>query len=191
MQVDNINKKQYKGSWHCLSSITRLYGPSTLFTGMTITVLRDAAFLAAYFFVYEGMKVTLTGSKQQANDTDNKIDSANNNINNFSIIPRIAIPSELAVPLAGGTAGAMAWLTSFPFDCVRAGVQGQDLETMKHHERKTGKAIFEELMQSRGIRGLYRGVSAAVMRAFLVSSTRFSAYEITLWLFRQNQDAIE
>ena len=162
MQVDNINKKQFKGTWHCLSSIARVHGPPTLFTGMMVTVSRDAAYLCTYFYVYEGMKATLTG---------------NHTITNLSI------PTELAVPLAGGTSGAMAWLASFPIDCVRAGVQSQDLA---NKERKTGRQVFHDLMERRGLRSLYRGVSAAVARAFIVSSTRFSAYEVTLWLFRQN-----
>lgn len=161
MQVDNINKNQFKGSWHCLKTITQLYGPATLSTGMIVTMTRDAAFLCSYFYVYEGMKATLTG----------------NAFSNFSI------PAQFAVPLAGGTSGAMAWLTSFPLDCVRAGVQGQNLD---NNARKTGRMVFQELMESRGLRALYRGVSAAVMRAFVVSSTRFSAYEVTLWLFRRN-----
>ena len=161
MQVDNINKNQYKGSWHCMSTIARVHGPTTLSTGMMVTLSRDAAYLCSYFFVYEGMKATLTGNA----------------------ISGLSIPTELAVPLAGGTSGAMAWLTSFPFDCVRAGVQGQSLDNNK---LKTGREVFQELMESRGLRSLYRGVSAAVARAFIVSSTRFSAYEVTLWLFRRN-----
>lgn len=161
MQVDNINKGQFKGSWHCLKMIARTYGPTTLFTGMMVTLKRDAAYLCSYFYVYEGMKATLHGD----------------------VFDNLAMPSHLAVPLAGGTAGAMAWLTSFPLDCVRAGVQGQNLD---NKERKTGRIVFKELMESRGIRSLYRGVSAAVMRAFVVSSARFSAYEITLSFFRRH-----
>ena len=115
MQVDNINQKQFKGSWHCLTTIYKLHGPSTLFTGMVVTTTRDAAFLAAYFYVYEGMKATLTGNA--------------------------TIPAQLAVPLAGGTSGAMAWLTSFPIDCVRAGVQGQNLGV---GERIKALQVFQE-----------------------------------------------
>lgn len=165
MQVDNIHKKQFHGSYQCLTMIARTHGPLTLFTGMTVTTMRDAAFLCAYFYVYEGMKATLTG---------NVFSNSN-----------FTIPAELAVPLAGGTAGAMAWLTSFPFDCVRAGVQGQTLEITNTSARKTGTQVFQELMATRGLRSLYRGVSAAVLRAFIVSSSRFSAYEVTLWCFRR------
>ena len=70
-------------------------------------------------------------------------------------------------------------------DCVRAGVQGQTLELTLVNNRKTGRQVFRELMATRGLRSLYRGVSAAVMRAFIVSSSRFSAYEVTLWLFKR------
>ena len=167
MQVDNINKKQYTGSWHCLTTISKVHGVQTLFTGITTTCFRDVAYLCTYFYVYEGLKATLTGNGFQ-NDY-------------FMIRP------EMAVPLSGGTAGALSWLASFPFDCVRAGVQGQNLETTP---RKTAWLVYRELMESRGLRALYRGVSPTIMRAFIVSSSRFSAYELTLWLLRRSKEPL-
>ena len=160
MQVDNIHKKQFHGSWHCLSTLTRVHGPATLFTGTSVTVMRDAAYLSAYFYVYEGLKATLTG-RGFRNDY-------------YTLRP------EFAVPLAGGTSGAMAWLVSIPFDCVRAGVQSQLLD---NPVRRTGRDVFRELMESRGIRALYRGITPTVTRAFIVSASRFSAYEVALSLF--------
>ncbi|CAB9512442.1 Congested-like trachea protein [Seminavis robusta] len=170
MQMDNVGKKQYHGSWHCLTTISKVHGVHTLFTGLAVTTLRDAAYLCAYFYVYEGLKATLTGNGFQNNY--------------FTVRP------ELAVPLAGGTAGAMAWLCSFPVDCVRAGVQGQNLEinANTNPHRKKGRQVFQELMASRGIRALYRGVAPTIMRAFIVSSSRFSAYEVTIWALRRNRE---
>lgn len=126
-----------------------------------MTTLRDSAYLMTYFYVYEGLKALLTG------------DGLKNEY--------FTIRSEFAVPLSGGTSGALAWWVSFPFDCVRAGVQSQPLDS---NPRKQGRHVFKDLMETTGIRGLYRGVSPTIIRAFIVSSSRFSAYESTLWLVR-------
>ena len=42
--------------------------------------------------------------------------------------------------------------------------------------------IAYEIFQSRGLFGLYAGVTPSVMRAFIVSSSRFAAYEGTIAL---------
>jgi Mitochondrial carrier protein len=36
------------------------------------------------------------------------------------------------------------------------------------------------LLRSRGVSGLYRGAVPSVMRAFIVSGTRFSTYEVVI-----------
>lgn len=76
---------------------------------------------------------------------------------------------------------------SFPLDCVRAGVQGQDLIANSH--RETAWSVLTELLHTRGIRGLYAGVAPSIVRAFLVSGSRFTAYEAALWLLRGGRDA--
>lgn len=40
------------------------------------------------------------------------------------------------------------------------------------------------LLQTKGLTGLYSGVAPSIARAFLVSGSRFSAYEGALWLCR-------
>ena len=45
--------------------------------------------------------------------------------------------------------------------------------------RKLGAIeVLRDLLETKGWRGLYAGVSPSIMRAFLVSASRFSAYEI-------------
>mmetsp|Transcript_34915 Transcript_34915/g.84493 ORF Transcript_34915/g.84493 Transcript_34915/m.84493 type:complete len:164 (-) Transcript_34915:138-629(-) len=86
---------------------------------------------------------------------------------------------QVAVPIAGGLSGAVSWLISFPLDCVRAGVQGQRLPP-QHGARQ----VLISLLRERGVWSLYSGASASVTRAFLVSGSRFSAYEGALWMLR-------
>ena len=42
-------------------------------------------------------------------------------------------------------------------------------------------AVARQLIRTRGVVGLYTGLGASVLRAFLVSGTRFSAYEVAMW----------
>ena len=93
-------------------------------------------------------------------------------------------PPQWVIPVAGGCSGAFAWAVSFPLDCVRAGVQGRSDLLDKGHAVQ----VFRDLIQTKGIRGLYAGIVPSVMRAFIVSGTRFSAYETTLWLLRGGRE---
>lgn len=88
------------------------------------------------------------------------------------------------IPVAGGLSGAIAWFISFPLDCVRAGVQGRrDLMDKGHAVQ-----VFRDLIVTKGVKGLYSGVVPSIVRAFIVSGTRFSAYETTLWFLRGGRD---
>jgi solute carrier family 25 carnitine/acylcarnitine transporter 20/29 len=81
--------------------------------------------------------------------------------------------------MAGGISGALSWFISFPLDCIRVGVQGQSMPPTKG-----AFCVYRDLIMIRGIRGLYAGSQASIIRAFLVSGSRFSAYEGALWLIR-------
>lgn len=151
--MDNVKKKEFHSSFHCVKTLIQRHGPSIVYTGHSVNTLREAAFLGNYFFMYEGLRDFLLHSH--------------------------IVNVQIAVPVAGGCSGALAWMVSFPLDCVRAGVQGQALP-----KSKTAVQVFWHLMETRGFRGLYAGASASVTRAFLVSGSRFSAYEFALFLLR-------
>lgn len=162
MQLDNISQRRFGGSWHCVQSLVRSHGPSVLYTGHAINTLREVTFLGCYFFTYEGLLHGLLihegGSYAHGSH------------------------ASLAIPVAGGLSGALSWFVSFPLDCVRAGVQGRNLEDPQ--QRVRAWRVFANLIQERGVRGLYSGVTPSIARAFLVSASRFSAYEGALWLVR-------
>eukprot|EP00525_Craspedostauros_australis_P001551 CAMPEP_0198133522 /NCGR_PEP_ID=MMETSP1442-20131203/59609_1 /TAXON_ID= /ORGANISM="Craspedostauros australis, Strain CCMP3328" /LENGTH=296 /DNA_ID=CAMNT_0043794643 /DNA_START=120 /DNA_END=1010 /DNA_ORIENTATION=- len=165
MQLDNITKKQFQGSFHCVQSLVKSNGPGILYTGFVINTVREATFLGNYFFVYEGMRRTLS----------------ENNALGFQ-----SSSIKVAVPIAGGLSGAFSWFLSFPLDCVRAVVQGRPVDQPKRGYVE----VVRTLLRERGVRGLYSGASASIARAFLVSGTRFSAYETTLYLIRGGRDGV-
>ena len=175
MQLDNVhnpNKRQFRGSLHCATTLVKQHGFPILYTGHVINTVREGAFMACYFFMYEGLREWFLNSSHSKDRN-----------------------AKIAVPVAGGLAGACAWFFSFPLDCIRAGVQGQSLSTFgtdgRNLQAKQGAVrVFWELLNKKGVLGLYRGVGPSIARAFLVSGSRFSAYEGALWLLRGGRDNI-
>jgi solute carrier family 25 carnitine/acylcarnitine transporter 20/29 len=190
MQLDNIGRQQFRGSWDCVCQLLKqtassvhgsgsgTFSVSVLYTGHVVNTIRECIFLSTYFFVYEGFRqqLILIGSSQSQSSSAGTTAGDHNR--------------QWAIPVAGGLAGAIAWTVSFPLDCVRAGVQGQDLlSSSGAGMRKGAWQVFVDLLRKRGVRGLYSGVAPSLARAFLVSGSRFSAYEGALWLLRGGRDA--
>lgn len=164
MQLDNVTNKRFRGSWHFARTLVKEKGFMALYTGHGVNTVREMAFISTYFFMYEGFRDIFAG---------------------HAAVKGILDP-KLAIPLAGGLSGAIAWTASFPLDCIRAGVQGQDLFVSQRH--KGAANVFFELMATRGFWGLYAGVAPSILRACIVSGTRFSAYEYAVWLLRGGRD---
>lgn len=160
MQVDNISRRQYRNSLQCLTMLLRDNGIKVLYTGLSVNTLREAVFLGSYFCCYEGICE--------------------------SLIQR-SLPLQIAIPTAGGISGAIGWLCSFPLDCIRARIQGQIVLNAGNVQKKTVVAIAESLLKERGFMGLYSGVTPSIIRAFLVSGVRFSAYEFAINLLTGRQ----
>jgi solute carrier family 25 carnitine/acylcarnitine transporter 20/29 len=171
---------RFTSSVHCARTLVSSHGLHILYTGHAINTVREAAFVGAYFFFYEGYKEefrrSLLGLEKLVASGSGKIDNSS-----FS--------TSVAIPLAGGCAGATAWFATFPLDCVRAGVQGQPISSSPSKARlqKLGALeILKRLLETKGFTGLYAGVRPSIIRAFLVSGSRFSAYEGALCLCRQS-----
>lgn len=161
MQMDVQHR--FSGSWNCVLALVQSRGVGVLYTGHGINTVRESVFLFSYFFVYEGLREWIIRYSGQ--------------------------DVKLAVPVAGGFSGACSWFVSFPLDCVRAGVQGGNI--IDHGERLSATNLFIRLMRTKGVKGLYSGVVPSIVRAFLVSGSRFSAYEGALWLLRGGRNNLE
>jgi hypothetical protein len=170
-----------------------------------VNMIRECVFLATYFGVYEGLRGQLLFTARSRHNSNN-----NNRNETVTMTPlsSSSSSSSWAIPVAGGLSGAVAWVISFPLDCIRAGVQGQDLwrivpaassssssttstsTTATTPSPLTARQVYAQLIATRGIAGLYAGVTPSLIRAFLVSGSRFSAYEMALWILRGGRDAI-
>lgn len=92
---------------------------------------------------------------------------------------KVHLPSNVAILLSGGLSGAMGWLISFPLDCIKSNLHGRQLGK---EPQPSAVSVFSSLVRTKGIGGLYSGLVPSLARAFLVSSSRFLAYETTLFL---------
>lgn len=136
--------------------LVRQHGVRVLFIAHGINTLREIVFLSTYFSVYEHSKDRLA----------------------------TLLPAQVAVLISGGVAGATGWFVSFPLDCIKSNKQGRNIEIGWQKSIPSAWAVATTLIRLKGIAGLYAGIIPSIARAFLVSSSRFAAYEGTLWLLQ-------
>ncbi|EDV27772.1 uncharacterized protein TRIADDRAFT_53797 [Trichoplax adhaerens] len=133
----------------------RISGVSTLWRGLGTTLMRDLPFSAFYWAGYENFKKrfnTLTNGKYP-------------NISNFS---------------AGATSGMIVAAATTPFDVVKTHLQVDMGETnSKNGSQKVPSmfAIMNNIRQQYGVRGLYTGVAARVIKVAPASAIMISTYE--------------
>jgi solute carrier family 25 carnitine/acylcarnitine transporter 20/29 len=154
LQLDNISERRFHSSIGCARTLWKDFGPSVFYTGYVTNTFREVIFCSVYFGIYETSKRSLTS---YFGDSDARL--------------------ALFVASSGGTAGVLAWLASFPLDVVKSIIQG---ESLRRQDRKSFWKVVNHRWKTLGFFGFYSGVSPSLMRAFLVSSTRFSAFELAL-----------
>ena len=80
--------------------------------------------------------------------------------------------SSFTVLLAGGLAGVVNWIIALPFDVLKTRIQQSQSSTDTLSLAKT-------LLQTEGIRGLYRGLFPVLLRAFPANAACFYGMEST------------
>ena len=142
---------KYSNSLHASVAITKTEGFQMLYTGHSVNTVREMVFLGTYFGVYGQFKSWLSDG---------------------------ITPLHLSIPVAGGTAGAIGWLVSYPLDCVKSNIQ-QISKASIHTQRLSAWRIARDIVSrsGSGIVGLYAGVHWSLARAFIVSASRFACYE--------------
>ncbi|CAO1621932.1 unnamed protein product [Parajaminaea phylloscopi] len=134
-----------------------LFGRQGLYRGFGITCLRDLGY-GPYFVCYEVFNRLLL-SLHQASPID-----GGDGMTRLSNI-------ELAT--SGALAGVIAWLSTFPIDCVKTPVQASS-DTDATITRAT-----RDTWRQGGYKAFWRGVGPTVLRAIPVNATLFVVYEAT------------
>lgn len=162
VRMQHASGKQYKSSVEAATQLVRSYGPSVLYTGHMVNTWREMFFCTVYFGGYENLKEFLSTQLQQQGSPN----------------------PQLAILLAGGCAGMLGWLTSYPLDVIKNLKQTQTLEGTWLFRGQNSFHLAAQRFRQLGISGFYQGIKPSLIRAFFVSGTRFSAYEFALRMWK-------
>lgn len=154
-------KRLESSAFRFATTLHSTYGWRVFYLGGATNVARECLFNAVFFSTFEHTRFGFADLCEER-----------------------GIRREVAIATAGGLAGAAAWLLSLPLDCVKSGVQGQDLRNGGWDARRGGSRAarigFAEsaraVFQTRGVFGFFSGAAPSVGRSFIVSGSRFVAF---------------
>lgn len=138
---------------------TAISSQSGLFRGWTAMISRDVPFNFIMFGAYETTRFCFAeglswwrGRSVHANE--------------IGTIPQL---------ISGGMGGSCGWAAIFPIDVAKS-----RLQTQPAYSGMSAFVCVRKILGEEGIRALYRGFSAAVMRAFPANAALFLGYEYAL-----------
>ncbi|XP_023224537.1 mitochondrial basic amino acids transporter-like [Centruroides sculpturatus] len=151
----------YSGPFDCLVKMYKTEGTRGVFRGLGCSVLRDSPAFAVYFSSYEYLC--------------RKMETQNG----------ISTPVMLA---AGGTAGILSWMATYPVDLIKSRLQADGM----NGERKY-KGIIDCSLKSyrdEGLKVFTRGLGSTIIRAFPTNAATFT---VVTWIFRlcNSQDSFD
>ncbi|XP_058840127.1 mitochondrial basic amino acids transporter [Topomyia yanbarensis] len=152
---DNLPKGAFRfnGPIDCLRHIHKKGGFRGVFRGLGITAARDMPGFSSYFVSYELMVRT-------TND-----------------------PSPFCILMAGGLAGTISWLFSFPIDVVKSRLQADGMCGTPQY-----RGIADCLRKSyaeEGLAFLSRGLASTLLRAFPMNAVCFLVVSFVMKNFDQ------
>ncbi|KAJ1376364.1 Mitochondrial carrier protein [Sesbania bispinosa] len=152
--LGGLGAETKKGPLEIAHNIWKREGIRGIYRGLGITMLRDAPAHGFYFWTYE-----YTREKLHPGCRENCQESMN------------------TMFIAGGLAGIASWIFNYPTDVMKTRLQAQTPSSMKY------KGILDcvlKIIKEEGSFGLWRGFGATLVRAFVMNSAIFPAYEISL-----------
>ncbi|KZT20619.1 mitochondrial carrier [Neolentinus lepideus HHB14362 ss-1] len=138
-----------------LGSVSAIFraGPSELLRGFAASALRDAPYAGLFVVFYEGLKREMNRAVPLAS----------------------AGTSSLMHSAAAASAGALATLSTHPFDVIKTKVQVRSEE--RYHGMLT---TIKTILRQRGVAGFFDGVSLRIGRKVLSSAIGWTIYEAVL-----------
>lgn len=91
---------------------------------------------------------------------------------------------------SGGLAGCTAWTVIFPFDTIKSKLQSGATGDSRLSQFAQSVAILKSILKQGGVSLLYRGCSAAILRAFPANASLFFGFSLMDKLFTK-YDAYE
>lgn len=153
-RIKCLAQTKNKKSFILAKEIYQTNGIKTFFKGGTFTFLRESIGAAFYFGTYHMLKQNYMRENQESKKGSG----------HFPAIYNL---------LYGGLAGISMWLIVTPFDVIKSRIQTSPESVSTNQTLK----IIQKDVNKNGVRILYRGLSAACMRAFPANAACFLGYE--------------
>ena len=146
---DGVRERRYAGPLDCMRKVVRQHGITGMYTGHSVTALRESFGCAAWFGIYETSCRLLAKPGQSRTD--------------LSAVQHVT---------AGALAGIAYNAALFPADVIKSQVQ-----TAEGAEKQYGYArTVSRLYNAEGIRGFYRGLGVTLARAVPANMVIFGTY---------------
>ncbi|XP_044929603.1 mitochondrial basic amino acids transporter isoform X1 [Mustela lutreola] len=145
--------RPYRGSLHCLAHIYRREGLRGVNRGMGSTLLRETPSFGVYFLAYDVLTRALGCEPGDA----------------------LLVPKLL---LAGGTAGILSWLSTYPVDVVKSRLQADGLRGAPRYGGFVD--CVRQSYRAEGWRVFTRGLASTLLRAFPVNAATFATVTVVL-----------
>jgi len=155
LQVSSTPGKKSGSNLTVIKHIVRTEGLAGMGRGLGITVCRELISCGFYFSTYEWMIQWFRGPHKRVDE-----------LTPFHMI------------LAGGISGMLSWGINYPVDVVKSRIQIDGMNGPR--EYTSSYHCFQSMKAMTGWSGLYRGVSATLMRAFPTNAAMLPAYTISL-----------
>merc|ERR1711974_283504 len=123
--------------------------------GFFATMLRESVASFFYFSTYEWLKFKLRREGERT-------------------------PGVLGTLFAGGMAGIFNWLGCIPIDTMKSKLQTAPEGTYPHGIRSVFTSLIREHGAIGGVRSMYRGIGAIMLRAFPANAAAFYGYETAI-----------
>jgi len=136
------------------------FGLRKCYRGFTATLFRDAPACGMYF---AGNTAILTASDFSSNDS--------------------AGMQLTKLMMAGGTAGVISWIISYPLDVLKSRIQAENLSKCTYNGVLD---CYRKTISDGGQRALYAGISPALLRAFPSNGALFTVHAMCLSALNQN-----
>ncbi|KAF9926857.1 hypothetical protein FBU30_003647 [Linnemannia zychae] len=146
----------YKGPMDCFKQTYRQGGLRACYRGLWSTILRETSY-GPYFLSYEILCRALTPEGQRTQDL-----------------------SSARLVVAGGFAGILGWLSTYPTDVIKTRIQAQHDSLPRSQQFRGVWHCTKHMYREEGIRVFFKGVNATIIRAFPCNAATFLVYSLCM-----------
>ena len=145
---DHGRKEAYKGELQAVQDVLKRHGIRGLYLGFNCTLIRELLAMGLFFTSFVSIKRLMSHDREGGWLEKTKI------------------------MLAGGTAGLISWIVTYPIDFVKTKLQSQDLDHKKYRGMLN---CFQRVYKKYGLIVFTRGLTTVCLRSIPVNAVAFLA----------------